>query len=65
LLFAHDLAARTVVISKAMKIVDSDTRIEVKDKRLRTLEADNYNMDVQVVEDEDYSDESGVSNKYT
>ena len=28
-------------------------------------EADNYNMDVQVVEDEDYSDESGVSNKYT
>ncbi len=48
-----------------MKIVDSDTRIEVKDKRLRTLEADNYNMDVQVVEDEDYSDESGVSNKYT
>lgn len=59
------MAARTVVISKAMKIVDSDTRIEVKDKRLRTLEADNYNMDVQVVEDEDYSDESGVSNKYT
>jgi hypothetical protein len=31
----------------------------VRDKRLRTLEADNYNDDIQkVVDDEDFSDEN-------
>lgn len=34
-------STRTVVVSKAMRTVDADTRREVRDKRLFALEADN------------------------
>ena len=35
-----------MVISRAMRIVDSDTRQEVRVRRLLSLEADNYNDEV-------------------
>lgn len=64
-------------MSKAMRKVDSETRIEViyydsvlfqythcvsvhqvRDKRLRSLEADNYNDDAIDENDAEYSDEN-------
>ena len=36
------LIGRAVVLSKAMKVVDEETRRQVKDARLDALEADNY-----------------------
>ena len=35
-------STRTVVVSKAFKVVDSDTRKDLHDKRLQALEADNF-----------------------
>jgi hypothetical protein len=50
------LKGRTIVISKAMRVVDFDTRREVKQKRLLSLEADNYNDEItlNVSDDEEY-----------
>jgi hypothetical protein len=33
---------RTVVLSKAFRVVDSETRKHFREKRLQSLEADNY-----------------------
>lgn len=70
------LLARTAVVSKAMRKVDSETRKEViaqyqllchyfnfyfqvRDKRLRSLEADNYDDNAaEDNEDGEYSDEN-------
>ena len=35
-------STRNVVLSKAMRYVDEETRKEFRDKRLQALEADNY-----------------------
>eukprot|EP00602_Paraphysomonas_sp_CaronLab_P003546 CAMPEP_0185028074 /NCGR_PEP_ID=MMETSP1103-20130426/13566_1 /TAXON_ID=36769 /ORGANISM="Paraphysomonas bandaiensis, Strain Caron Lab Isolate" /LENGTH=78 /DNA_ID=CAMNT_0027562335 /DNA_START=52 /DNA_END=289 /DNA_ORIENTATION=+ len=52
-------STRTTVVSKAMRKVDSDTRKEAKDKRLRMLEADNYNDEpTTTADDDDYSDDN-------
>jgi ribosomal protein S25 len=51
------IVARTVVVSKALRKVDQETRREVRDKRLRTLEADNYAVDLTAEAEEEYSDE--------
>jgi len=48
-------STRTVVVSKAMKVVDEDTRREHREKRLATLEADNYVEDASA--DDAYGDD--------
>lgn len=45
------------MVSKALRKVDLDTRREVRDKRLLTLEADNYAAEVMIEAEEEYSDE--------
>jgi hypothetical protein len=49
--------ARTVVVSKALRKVDQETRKEIRDKRLLSLEADNYAIELSVEAEEDYSEE--------
>lgn len=46
-------SSRTVVVSKAFKVVDSETRKEFRNKRIQTLEADNYNDVEPETQDED------------
>jgi zinc finger HIT domain-containing protein 1 len=55
-------STRNVVLSKAMKYVDEETRKEFRDKRLLALEADNYieNESVLAADDDAY-EESDVS----
>ena len=36
------VSTRTVVVSKAFRVIDSETRKELIDKRLQSLEADNF-----------------------
>ena len=48
-------------MSKSLRKVDQETRREIRDKRLQTLEADNYAVDVTTEAEDDYSDE--VSHK--
>lgn len=50
------VSTRTRVISKAMRMVDDETRREVRDKRILSLEADNYVEDVQEGEDDEDED---------
>lgn len=54
-------STRVSVLSKSMRKVDDTTRKEVHDKRLRALEADNYNEETTVenaVEDNYSSEEN-------
>jgi hypothetical protein len=46
-----------VVVSKALRKVDQETRREIRDKRLLALEADNYAVELSVEAEEDYSEE--------
>ena len=52
-------SSRVQVISKAMRKVDEETRLEARSKRLMALEADNYNEQQQQldVSDDAYEDE--------
>eukprot|EP00603_Paraphysomonas_imperforata_P005739 CAMPEP_0114414808 /NCGR_PEP_ID=MMETSP0103-20121206/1581_1 /TAXON_ID=37642 ORGANISM="Paraphysomonas imperforata, Strain PA2" /NCGR_SAMPLE_ID=MMETSP0103 /ASSEMBLY_ACC=CAM_ASM_000201 /LENGTH=173 /DNA_ID=CAMNT_0001582965 /DNA_START=53 /DNA_END=575 /DNA_ORIENTATION=+ len=52
-------STRITVLSKSMKTVDDATRKEVRNKRLRALEADNYNEEaiVDVSNEDNYSSE--------
>ena len=49
-------SGRTAVLSKAMRVVDEDTRREVRNARLEALEADNYVENVEEEPDEAYVD---------
>ena len=49
-------STRTVVVSKAFKVVDTETRRDIRDRRLLALEADNY-VENETVEEEDYEAE--------
>lgn len=56
---------RNSVVSRAMRVVDNDTRREVRLKRLLSLEADNYNEEVgggggDDAYDDNSSEEDGV-----
>jgi zinc finger HIT domain-containing protein 1 len=54
-------STRNVVLSKAMKHVDEETRREFREKRLQALECDNYvEMEAAQQEDDAYN-ESEVS----
>lgn len=44
------------MLSKAMRVVDEDTRREVRNARLEALEADNYVENVEEEPDEAYID---------
>lgn len=62
------ISTRTVVVSKSMRIVDADTRKEVREQRLLLLEQDNYIEEIELFKDddayEDISDDGkGPSNK--
>jgi hypothetical protein len=47
-------SSRTVVVSKAFKVVDLDTRNDLKDRRLLSLESDNHgDHDVQEINELD------------
>ena len=50
-------STRTVVVSRAMRTVDADTRREARDKRLSALEADNYAEEDVTLADEAYGDD--------
>ena len=52
-------SSRVHVVSKAMRVVDVETRREVRDKRLAALEADNYNEVQNEVQDDDAYDDEG------
>jgi zinc finger HIT domain-containing protein 1 len=56
-------SSRAKTISKAMRLVDEDTRREVRERRIQQLEADNYAEEQQssAVDDEDAYVESDVS----
>jgi len=57
------VSTRTKTISKSMRLVDEDTRREVRERRIQQLEADNY-MEEQsalVADDDDAYGESDVS----
>ena len=54
-------STRNVVLSKAMRYVDEETRKEFRDKRLQSLECDNYvEAEIVQIDDEGYN-ESDVS----
>ena len=58
-------STRNVVLSKAMKFVDEETRKEFRDKRLQALEADNYvENETKLGADDDAYEESDVSCAY-
>jgi hypothetical protein len=44
-----------------MRVVDADTRLEAKDKRIQQLEADNYVEEQEAIQDDDAYIESDVS----
>jgi hypothetical protein len=46
-------SSRTTVVSKAMRVVSVEARQEVRDKRLQQLEADNYQDEQEVTQDDD------------
>jgi zinc finger HIT domain-containing protein 1 len=50
---AKRTSSRKTVVSKAMKTVDTETRIVVRDKRLAALETDNYFEEVGRESDDD------------
>ncbi len=54
-------STRTSKLSKAFKTVDEDTRREIREQRLLTLEADNYNEQELTGERDDDAYESEVS----
>eukprot|EP00752_Nemacystus_decipiens_P011038 g9807.t1 len=47
-------SGRTVVLSKSMRVVDQETRNQVKDARLEALEADNYTEDQGGEQDDEF-----------
>ena len=50
-------STRTSKLSKAFRHVDEDTRREIREQRLLSLEADNYNeQEVTGQRDDDFSD---------
>ena len=49
-------SGRTAVLSKAMRVVDEETRREVRNARLDALEADNYVENAEEEDDEAYVD---------
>lgn len=53
-------STRTTVVSKAMRIVDKETRREVRDKRITTLEADNYEEEATIDFDDAYGDDEVI-----
>ena len=61
LVMSKRASTRNVVLSKAMKHVDEETRREFREKRLQALESDNYvEGEVAQVDDDAYA-ESDVS----
>lgn len=54
-------STRNVVLSKAMKHVDEETRREFREKRLQSLESDNYVEGEVTQADDDAYNESDVS----
>ncbi|CAN0245737.1 unnamed protein product [Ectocarpus sp. 12 AP-2014] len=48
-------SGRTVVLSKSMRVVDEETRNQVKDARLEALEADNYTEDHGGEQDDEFA----------
>ncbi|CAN0363103.1 unnamed protein product [Pylaiella littoralis] len=48
-------SGRTVVLSKSMRVVDEETRKQVKDARLEALEADNYTEDQGGDQDDEFA----------
>jgi hypothetical protein len=46
-------SSRTTVVSKAMRVVSVETRQEVRDKRIHQLEADNYQEEQEVTQEDD------------
>ena len=56
-------STRTVVVSKAFKVVSDEARKEVRDKRLQMLEADNYVEEQELGGDDAYDED--VSNQTT
>jgi zinc finger HIT domain-containing protein 1 len=50
-------STRTIVVSKAMRTVDKETRREVRDKRITMLEADNYEEEATIDYDDAYEDD--------
>lgn len=53
-------STRTVVLSKAMKYVDEDTRREFRDRRIQALECDNHVENDEGVNNEEEYDFSDV-----
>ena len=53
-------STRSVVVSKAMRTVDADTRREAVDKRLLALEADNYAEEDLVAAEEAYGEDDAA-----
>jgi zinc finger HIT domain-containing protein 1 len=55
-------SGRQVVLSKAMKVVDDETRRQVRNARLEKLESDNYTEDLdEAGAEEEYRDEEEVT----
>eukprot|EP00904_Undaria_pinnatifida_P009576 jgi/Undpi1/5749/HiC_scaffold_2.g01023.m1 len=48
-------SGRAVVLSKSMRVVDEETRNQVKDARLEALEADNYTEDQGGEQDDEFA----------
>lgn len=53
-------STRNVVLSKAMRYVDEETRNEFRDKRLQSLECDNYVENEVTQNDDEAYQESDV-----
>ena len=60
---AKRASTRNVVLSKAMKHVDEETRREFREKRLQSLESDNYVEGEIAQADEDAYNDSEVGNQ--
>jgi zinc finger HIT domain-containing protein 1 len=54
-------SSRNVVLSKAMRYVDEETRREFREKRLQSLECDNYEESAGLAQNDDAYNESEVS----
>ena len=54
-------SSRITVLSRAMKVVDAETRKEVRDKRIQQLESDNYVEEQDAHNDDDAYVDSEVS----
>jgi zinc finger HIT domain-containing protein 1 len=57
------MSRRTSTLSKAMRVVDEDTRKHVQQKRLAALEADNYQEETFDEEEDDEGDGSSKRKK--